>query len=146
MKFLFCPCCGTSLPPLKPSLARFSCRDCLAWLKTDYRSDFLPSLRRVSNVLFLAIYVYLLYNGAWGYAIVLALGWRFLFREAVGLFFPALKVIVVSPPLIPGYRRIAAANHVSAEDLGTTIHPLGLFSGSVDNPVSARRAIPARTY
>ena len=127
MQFLFCPCCGANLPRRKPSLVRFSCEVCLASLRVDYRSNLLRNIRRCSAVGFLAFYMYLLYEGSWSFAILLALFWSVLFREAVGLFFPALAVIVVSAPLTPGFRRIAAARNVSAEDAATTIHPLGLY-------------------
>jgi hypothetical protein len=115
------------LPRRRPGFVRFSCHDCFALLRIDYRNDSIRHLRRVGAVLFLGIYMYLLYEALWGYAILLALIWGRFFYEVVALFAPKLKVIVVSPPLLQCYREMAKNHGLLSEDLGTTIHPLGLF-------------------
>lgn len=127
MQFLFCPCCGTSLPARRPGFVRFSCQDCLSLLRIDYCSEFIRNLRRVAMVLVLGIYMYLLYQAEWGYALLVAWGWRRFFYELIALFSPKLEVIVVARPLLPSYREMATNQGLLAEDFGTTTHPLGLY-------------------
>jgi len=127
MQILFCPCCGSCLPPREPDFLRFSCEDCLASLRIDYRSDLIRNIRRITAVLCVGIYIYLLYQSQWGYAFLLALTYGRFFYEVVALFVPKLEAIVVSRPLLPLYREMATRRGLVAEDFGTTIHPMGLF-------------------
>jgi hypothetical protein len=126
MQFLFCPCCNASLPLRKPGFVRFSCQDCLAWLRIDYRNTLIRNIRRFAVVPLLALYMYLLYEAHWGYAILVVATWRRCFYEVVALFAPKLEVIVVSRPLLPHYRELATRQGLVTEDFGTTIHPMGL--------------------
>jgi len=127
MQFLFCPCCGSGLPPRKPGFVRFSCQDCLAGLRIDYRNSLIRNIRRIATVLCVGSYIYLLYEAQWAYAFLLVATWQRFFYEVVALFGPKLEAIVVSRPLLPHYRELATRQGLVAEDFGTTIHPMGLF-------------------